>query len=92
VHRLIDTHVHLEEIEDLAQAITDAKSAGIIAIIAIGSDNESNRKVLTLAQEYKDFISRLNWRARGYELTKLITIYQIVDAINELKTGRSEEI
>ena len=56
MYRLIETHAHLEEIEDLEQAITEAKSANVIAIIAVGSDYESNQKVLTLAQVYKDFV------------------------------------
>ena len=56
MYRLVDTHTHLEEIEDLEQAIAEARSANIIAIIAVGSDYESNQKVLTLAQVYKDFV------------------------------------
>ena len=56
MYRLIDTHVHLEEIENLEQAIAEAKAAGIIAIIAVGSDYVSNQKVLDLAQVYKDFV------------------------------------
>ncbi|MFC1989554.1 TatD family hydrolase [Chloroflexota bacterium] len=56
MYRLIDTHAHLEEIGDLEQAITDAKLAHITAIIAVGSDYESNQKVLSLARDYKGFI------------------------------------
>ncbi|MFC2051941.1 TatD family hydrolase [Chloroflexota bacterium] len=56
MYRLIDTHAHLEEIGDLKQAIAEAKLAHIIAIIAVGSDYKSNRKVLTLARDYKDFV------------------------------------
>ena len=54
--RLIDTHAHLEEIEDLASVIAEAKSHGVIAIIAVGSDYESNQKVLQLAGFYRDFV------------------------------------
>lgn len=56
MYRLIDTHAHLDEIEDLERAIAEAKSADIIAIIAVGSDYESNQKVLALAQTCKDFV------------------------------------
>ena len=56
VYRLVDTHAHLEEIDDLEQTITGATLANIIAIIAVGSDYESNKKVLTLARVYKDFV------------------------------------
>lgn len=54
--RLIDTHAHLGEIEDLEQAIIEARLFNIIAIIAVGSDLESNQKVLTLAEVYKGFV------------------------------------
>lgn len=56
MYRLIDTHAHLEEIENLAQAINEARSANISAIIGVGSDYQSNQKVLDLAQVYKSFI------------------------------------
>jgi TatD DNase family protein len=56
MERLIDTHAHLEEIENLEQAITEARAANIIAIIAVGSGYESNQKVLDLAQVYKGFV------------------------------------
>ncbi len=53
---MIDTHAHLEEIENLEQTVTKAKSANIIAIIGVGSDYQSNKKVLHFAQVYKDFV------------------------------------
>ncbi|MDP2932453.1 MAG: TatD family hydrolase [Chloroflexota bacterium] len=56
MYRLIDTHAHLEEITDLDQAIAAAKSAGVIAVIAVGSDYESNRQVLYLGQTHPGFI------------------------------------
>jgi len=56
VYRLIDTHAHLEEIENLTQAIDEARLASIIAIIGVGSDYQSNQKILDLAQAYKGFI------------------------------------
>ncbi len=56
MYRLIDTHAHLEQVENLEQALTEAKSANMIAIIGVGSDYESNQKILALAQTYKDFI------------------------------------
>jgi len=56
VYRLIDTHAHLEQIESLDQALIEAKAANVIAIIGVGSDYESNQKVLELARIYKDFV------------------------------------
>lgn len=56
MYRLIDTHAHLEEIENLEQALAEAKSANIIAIIGVGTDYESNQKVLDFARTYKDLV------------------------------------
>ena len=56
MYRLIDTHSHLEEIENLEQTIAKAKSAGVIAIIGVGSDFESNQKVLDVARAHEDFV------------------------------------
>ena len=56
MYRVIDTHAHLEEIENLEPAIAEARSANIIAIIGVGSDYQSNQKVLDLARVHKDFI------------------------------------
>lgn len=56
VYRLIDTHAHLEEIEGLDKALIEAKSANITTIIAVGSDYQSNQKVLSLARTYKGFV------------------------------------
>lgn len=54
--KLIDTHCHLDEIEDIDSAIKEAKDAGLIAIIATGINYESNEIVLELARQDKDFV------------------------------------
>lgn len=56
VYRLVETHAHLDEIDDLEQAINEAKEAGITAIIAVGQDYSSNQKGLALAGRYQGFI------------------------------------
>jgi len=53
---LIDSHAHLEDIEPLEAAVADARQAGVIAVIAVGSGYESNKKTLELAREYSGFI------------------------------------
>jgi len=53
---LIDSHCHLEEIENLELAIEKAKSAGLVAIIAVGSDYQSNNRVLEIAERYSGFV------------------------------------
>lgn len=56
MYRLIDTHCHLDEIEQSDTAINRAIEAGIIGIIAVGQDITSNLRTLELAAKYKNFI------------------------------------
>lgn len=61
-YRLMDTHAHLDEIEDLDPTLDTAKEAGVVAIVAVGSDLDSNRKVLELAVQYPDYVyPALGW-------------------------------
>ncbi len=53
---LIDTHVHIDELADLEGAVRRAQSAGIRAIIGVGSDLVSNQKVLQIAQTYRGYL------------------------------------
>jgi len=62
MYRLVDTHAHLEEIENLGQVLAEARLANVAAIIAVGSDYKSNQKVLQLAKAYKGFVyPALGW-------------------------------
>jgi TatD DNase family protein len=56
VLRLIDTHAHLDEIEDIDKAIEEARQAGVLAIIAVGQDYESNLKTFDIAEKHKDIV------------------------------------
>ncbi len=53
---LIDTHAHLDEIEDLAGALVAAKAAGVVAIIAVGQGLASNQKTLEITRRYPGFV------------------------------------
>ena len=56
MHPLVDTHAHLEEIPNLETVITAAVTAGVSAIIAVGSDEASNRETLKIAATYPDLV------------------------------------
>lgn len=60
--KIIDTHAHLDEIEDLESVIKQAKDAGVVAIIAVGQDVASNAKTLEIAELYPGFV----YHALGY--------------------------
>jgi TatD DNase family protein len=54
--RLIDTHAHLDEIEDLHVALKDASDVGVVAIVAVGTGYESNQRVLEISQQYENLV------------------------------------
>jgi Tat protein secretion system quality control protein TatD with DNase activity len=49
---LIDTHVHLDQIESVERIIQTALQAEIRVIIAVGMNNASNNRTLVLQIEY----------------------------------------
>lgn len=53
---LIDTHAHLDEIDDIDHVIASAIANGIEAIITMGQDQKSNLRVLELATQYRGFV------------------------------------
>jgi len=75
-YRLIDSHAHLDEIGDLEETIAEAKLAGIIAIIAVGSDYQSNKKVMDLAQDYSGFVYPAlglhPWNLKGEDIERAL--------------------
>lgn len=56
MYRLIDTHAHLDEVEDLEVAIEQARKAGVIAVVAVGSDYRSNEMIMDISQRYRPFV------------------------------------
>lgn len=50
MYRIIDTHAHLEEVDDLDHALKRAEEAGVTTIITMGSDYQSNRWVLRISE------------------------------------------
>lgn len=54
--RLIDSHSHLEEISDLERALDEAREAGVIGVIAVGMDKDSNERVLSLGETYPGLV------------------------------------
>jgi len=56
VNVLIDTHAHLDEMEDSDSSIERARLAGVAGIIAVGQDLNSNNKILELAARYPGYV------------------------------------
>jgi TatD DNase family protein len=54
--RLIDSHVHLDELEALGLSIERARQAGVVAIIAVGHGGSSNRRTLEMGEQYPGLV------------------------------------
>jgi len=52
----MDTHAHLEEVPDVAAALSQARRVGVAAVVAVGMDMASNLKVMEFASEYPGFV------------------------------------
>ncbi len=59
--QLIDTHAHLDSIDDIDGALQRAVDAGVCAVVAVGENREANRKNLALLEriEYPKIILAL---------------------------------
>ncbi len=56
MYKLIDTHAHLGELKSLDLLLEEAKRAGVIAIVAVGSNHQSNIKTLEISQKHRRFV------------------------------------
>ncbi len=56
MYRLIDSHAHLSELKELPSALEKAKDAGVAAIVAVGSEEQSNLEILRICQNYPTFV------------------------------------
>lgn len=77
---LIDTHVHLDEIDRVGPAIERAESAGVHRIIAVGMDQPSNEETLELAQKYPDVVVPAvgyhPWKIRTEEIDNTLSFIE----------------
>src|SRR5690349_11389060 len=62
--RFYDTHAHLDYPDfaaDLLQVIERARAAGIGKIISVGTDFESSRRAIQLAEKYPNVFAVIGW-------------------------------
>jgi TatD DNase family protein len=88
VFKLIDTHAHLDEVEDLDRAIEEAKQVGLVAVIAVGQDYESNLKILDISEKHKHFVYPAlglhPWNLGNMDASKVdLTLHLIEDNIEK---------
>lgn len=56
MYSLIDTHAHLDELKSLGSALEEAREAGVVAVVAVGSNQQSNTRTLQISQEHRRFV------------------------------------
>lgn len=78
--KLIDTHAHLDEIQDIEGALSRAQDAGVHAIIGVGTDLASNEKTLQLAGRFPRFVLPAvglhPWHLNGVDLEANLTFIE----------------
>ncbi|MBU2552016.1 MAG: TatD family hydrolase [Proteobacteria bacterium] len=52
----IDTHAHIDQLPDPRAALERARDAGLAAVVGVGMDIDSNRKILDLARAMPDLV------------------------------------
>jgi len=53
---LIDTHAHLDQVQDLESALDRARAVGVVGIVAVGTDAASNEKTLQLSEKWRGYV------------------------------------
>ncbi|MDZ4245687.1 MAG: TatD family hydrolase, partial [Dehalococcoidia bacterium] len=54
--QIVDTHAHLESLENIEKVLGEARLKGVAAIVAMGSDYQSDVKTLELAAKFKGYV------------------------------------
>jgi TatD DNase family protein len=94
VLRLVDTHAHLDEVENLDRAIEEAKQVGLVAVIAVGQDYESNLKILDISEKHKHFVYPAlglhPWSLGNMDASKVDLTLQLIEDNIEKAVGIGE--
>ena len=73
--RLVDTHAHLDEVDDVDSVLEAARRVGVIGVVAVGSDRESNVSILEISRRHRSFVYPAlglhPWRLAGLEPSEI---------------------
>ena len=77
---LVDCHAHLDELDDLPEALQEAKKAGVKGIIGVGVNVESNKRILKIAEENYGYVRPAlgyhPWQMREEEVKENLSFIQ----------------
>src|SRR5262249_61355512 len=58
-HCVIDTHAHLDALDDPAAAVERARASGVTRILTVGTDVAGSRRALELSEAYNGVVGIL---------------------------------
>ena len=73
MYSLIDSHSHIDELDDVALAVEKARENGVVAIVAVGQEYRSNYLTMELAARYSSCL----YPALGLHPAKLSTVVSL---------------
>ena len=82
---LIDTHAHLDMIEDYDTAIKEARDAGVKEIIIPSASEESFEKILEISHKYDDIYALLGVHPEDCEKFSDSTAKKIIELASDSK-------
>ncbi len=53
---VFDTHAHLDQIDEVDSCLDRAREAGMVGVIAVGTDMSSNENILRIAERWRGFV------------------------------------
>ncbi|MBE9505395.1 MAG: TatD family hydrolase [Chloroflexi bacterium] len=53
---VFDTHAHLDQIDEVDSCLDRAREAGVVGVIAVGTDMPSNENILRIAERWRGFV------------------------------------
>jgi TatD DNase family protein len=56
MYEIIDSHAHIDELENISDVVAEARRHNVTGIVAVGTSFLSNQKILKLAKEFNNYI------------------------------------
>jgi TatD DNase family protein len=56
VSAVFDTHAHLDQIDEVDSCLDRAREAGMVGVVAVGTDMSSNENILRIAEHWRGFV------------------------------------
>ena len=56
MNEVFDTHAHLDQIDEVDSCLDRAREAGMVGVIAVGTDMSSNENILRIAEHWRGFV------------------------------------